>query len=140
MKKVSLVSVGITTLCFMLCGCVGYAAFGDMSPNNLLTGFGLYNPYCLLDIANVAVVVQLVREYQLSCQPIFVFIEKQALVRFPSSEFIAKDIGFRIPGFKPTSFNLFRYKTSFIIEWYFRSSLDIIFFFLKKFFGHNINM
>ncbi|KAF2296690.1 hypothetical protein GH714_001252 [Hevea brasiliensis] len=60
MKKASLISVIVTTLFYMLCGCFGYAAFGDASPGNLLTGFGFYNPYWLLDIANVAIVVHLV--------------------------------------------------------------------------------
>ena len=43
---------------------MGYAAFGDNSPGNLLTGFGFYNPYWLLDIANLAIVIHLVGAYQ----------------------------------------------------------------------------
>ncbi|KAJ0110323.1 hypothetical protein Patl1_00382 [Pistacia atlantica] len=83
MKKASLVSVGVTTLFYMLCACSGYAAFGDLSPGNLLTGFGFYNPYWLLDIANAAIVIHLVGGYQVYCQPLFAFIEKQATARFP---------------------------------------------------------
>ncbi|GFY89855.1 amino acid permease 2 [Actinidia rufa] len=49
---------------YLLCGCMGYAAFGDNSPGNLLTGFGFYNPYWLLDIANLAIVIHLVGAYQ----------------------------------------------------------------------------
>lgn len=109
MKKATLVSVGVTTMFYMLCGCMGYAAFGDMSPGNLLTGFGFYNPYWLLDIANAAIVVHLVGAYQVYCQPLFAFIEKQASIRFPNSEFIAKDIKIPVPGFKPFRLNLFRY-------------------------------
>ncbi|CAN1801488.1 Amino acid permease 3, partial [Linum perenne] len=92
MKKSSLVSVSVTTLFYMLCGCFGYAAFGDQSPGNLLTGFGFYNPYWLLDIANVAIVVHLVGAYQVYCQPLFAFVEKQAVKRFPDSYFITTDI------------------------------------------------
>ncbi|KAH0920322.1 hypothetical protein HID58_027982 [Brassica napus] len=98
MKKATLVSVGVTTMFYMLCGCMGYAAFGDMSPGNLLTGFGFYNPYWLLDIANAAIVVHLVGAYQVYCQPLFAFIERQASTRFPDSDFIAKDIKIPVPG------------------------------------------
>uniref|UniRef100_A0A1J3GY82 Amino acid permease 3 n=1 Tax=Noccaea caerulescens TaxID=107243 RepID=A0A1J3GY82_NOCCA len=117
MKKATLVSVGVTTMFYMLCGCMGYAAFGDMSPGNLLTGFGFYNPYWLLDIANAAIVVHLVGAYQVYCQPLFAFIEKQASIRFPDSEFIAKDIKIPVPGFKPFRLNLFRliWRTVFVI-------------------------
>ncbi|CAH8354722.1 unnamed protein product [Eruca vesicaria subsp. sativa] len=117
MKKATLVSVGVTTTFYMLCGCMGYAAFGDMSPGNLLTGFGFYNPYWLLDIANAAIVVHLVGAYQVYCQPLFAFIEKQASVRFPDSDFIAKDIKIPIPGFKPLRLNFFRliWRTVFVI-------------------------
>lgn len=64
MKKATILSIAVTTLFYMLCGCMGYAAFGDLAPGNLLTGFGFYNPYWLLDIANVAIVVHLVGAYQ----------------------------------------------------------------------------
>jgi amino acid permease len=64
MKKATLFSIAVTTIFYMLCGSMGYAAFGDDSPGNLLTGFGFYNPYWLLDIANVAIVVHLVGAYQ----------------------------------------------------------------------------
>lgn len=117
MKKASLISVGVTTLFYMLCGCFGYAAFGDLSPGNLLTGFGFYNPYWLLDIANAAIVIHLVGAYQVFCQPLFAFIEKQAHQRFPDSEFITKDIKVPIPGFKCYNLNLFRlvWRTIFVI-------------------------
>ncbi|XP_010428816.1 PREDICTED: amino acid permease 3 [Camelina sativa] len=117
MKKATLVSVGVTTIFYMLCGCMGYAAFGDLSPGNLLTGFGFYNPYWLLDIANAAIVIHLIGAYQVYCQPLFAFIEKQASIRFPDCEFIAKDIKIPIPGFKPLRLNLFRliWRTVFVI-------------------------
>lgn len=64
MKKATLFSITVTTVFYLLCGCMGYAAFGDLAPGNLLTGFGFYNPYWLLDIANLAIVVHLVGAYQ----------------------------------------------------------------------------
>lgn len=64
MRKATFFSVTVTTVFYLLCGCMGYAAFGDNAPGNLLTGFGFYNPYWLLDIANLAIVVHLVGAYQ----------------------------------------------------------------------------
>ncbi|KAE9603945.1 hypothetical protein Lal_00002173 [Lupinus albus] len=118
MKKATLVSVTVTTLFYMLCGCFGYAAFGDESPGNLLTGFGFYNPYWLLDIANAAIVIHLVGAYQVFTQPLFAFVEKNAAKRFPNSDFINKDIEVPIPGLKnPYKLNLFRsiWRTMFVI-------------------------
>ncbi|KAF5444722.1 hypothetical protein F2P56_033830 [Juglans regia] len=117
MKKATLVSVAVTTLFYMLCGCMGYAAFGDLSPGNLLTGFGFYNPYWLLDIANAAIVIHLVGAYQVYSQPLFAFIEKNAQERFPDSQFITKEIRIPIPGFHSFRLNLFRliWRTIFVI-------------------------
>ncbi|XP_027089778.1 amino acid permease 3 [Coffea arabica] len=108
MKKATLLSVAVTTIFYMSCGCFGYAAFGDLAPGNLLTGFGFYNPYWLLDIANIAIVIHLVGAYQVYCQPLFAFIEKTARNWFPESKFITKEIEIPIPGFKPYKLNLFR--------------------------------
>ncbi|KAJ7965511.1 Amino acid permease [Quillaja saponaria] len=117
MKKATKISVAVTTLFYMLCGCFGYAAFGDLSPGNLLTGTGFLNPFWLLDIANAAIVIHLVGAYQVYCQPLFAFIEKVAANRFPDSDFIKKDIDVPIPGFLPYKLNLFRlvWRTIFVI-------------------------
>uniref|UniRef100_A0A0D3G7U4 Amino acid transporter transmembrane domain-containing protein n=1 Tax=Oryza barthii TaxID=65489 RepID=A0A0D3G7U4_9ORYZ len=80
MKRATMVSVATTTVFYMLCGCMGYAAFGDRSPDNLLTGFGFYEPFWLLDVANAAIVVHLVGAYQVFVQPIFAFVERSAFV------------------------------------------------------------
>ncbi|KAL8110293.1 amino acid permease 3-like [Apium graveolens] len=118
MKKATLLSVAVTTVFYMLCGCFGYAAFGDLSPGNLLTGFGFYNPYWLLDIANIAIVVHLVGAYQVYCQPLFAFVEKHAAKTFPKSNFINKEYNIPLPaGFRPYKLNLFRlvWRTIFVI-------------------------
>ncbi|KAL2928161.1 Amino acid permease 2 [Bienertia sinuspersici] len=117
MKKASFISIAVTTIFYILCGCMGYAAFGDLAPGNLLTGFGFYNPYWLLDIANAAIVIHLVGAYQVYCQPLFAFIEKSASQKWPESEFITKDIKIRIPGLSPYSLNLFRlvWRTAFVL-------------------------
>ncbi|KAL9265710.1 Amino acid permease 3-like protein [Drosera capensis] len=117
MKKATLISVAVTTIFYMLCGCMGYAAFGDLAPGNLLTGFGFYNPYWLVDIANAAIVVHLIGAYQVYCQPLFAFIEKAASTFFPDSKFITKEIKIPIPGTKTYNLNLFRlvWRTLFVI-------------------------
>ncbi|KAJ6939205.1 amino acid permease 3 [Populus alba x Populus x berolinensis] len=117
MKRATLISVAVTTLFYMFCGCFGYAAFGDLSPGNLLTGFGFYNPYWLLDIANAAIVIHLVGAYQVYCQPLFAFVEKEAARRFPDSDFVTKDIKISIPGLGPYNLNLFRmiWRTLFVV-------------------------
>ena len=64
MKKASLVGVTMTTMFYVLCGCVGYAAFGNNAPGNFLTSFGFYEPFWLIDFANVCIVIHLVGAYQ----------------------------------------------------------------------------
>lgn len=64
MKKASLVGVSTTTMFYVLCGCVGYAAFGNSAPGNFLTGFGFYEPFWLIDVANACIAVHLIGAYQ----------------------------------------------------------------------------
>ena len=45
-------------------GGAGYAAFGNDAPSNLLTGFGFYNPWWLLDLANLCVVIHIIGTWQ----------------------------------------------------------------------------
>ena len=97
MKKANMVSVAVTTTFYMLCGCMGYAALGDHAPGNLLTEFGFRNPFWLIDIANIAIVIHLVGAYQVFAQPLFAFIEKWAFKKCPSSKFINKEIRVSIP-------------------------------------------
>lgn len=118
MRKATLISVAVTTLFYMLCGCVGYAAFGDSSPGNLLAAGGFRNPYWLLDIANLAIVIHLVGAYQVYCQPLFAFVEKEAAKRYPESKFITNETKIHLfPGSKPFNLNLFRlvWRTIFVI-------------------------
>jgi len=64
MKKATTLAIFITTGFYMAVGTMGYGAFGDEAPTNLLTGFGFFNPYWLIDIANVFIMVHLVGAYQ----------------------------------------------------------------------------
>ncbi|XP_008442267.2 amino acid permease 4-like [Cucumis melo] len=108
MKKATTFSIILTTLFYLLCGCMGYAAFGNNAPGNLLTGFGFYNPFWLIDIANVAIVVHLVGAYQVLSQPIFAFVEKKAAQAWPDSPFINKDYKLSISSSRLYNINLFR--------------------------------
>ncbi|PKU85644.1 amino acid permease 3 [Dendrobium catenatum] len=108
MKKANFFSVAITTVFYTLCGSMGYAAFGDAAPGNLLTGFGFYNPYWLLDIANAAIVVHLVGAYQVFSQPLFAFVEKSARERWPDSRFINREVVVSISKGRKFKLNIFR--------------------------------
>ncbi|XP_020203977.1 amino acid permease 4 [Cajanus cajan] len=114
MRKATLISIAVTTTFYMLCGCMGYAAFGDAAPGNLLTGFGFYNPYWLIDIANAAIVIHLVGAYQVFSQPIFAFVEKGVTERWPHT---VKELKIQIPGLPPYKLNMFRlvWRTVFVV-------------------------
>lgn len=64
MKRASLIGVSTTTLFYMLCGLIGYAAFGNDAPGNFLTGFGFYEPFWLIDFANICIAIHLIGAYQ----------------------------------------------------------------------------
>ncbi|GAV65745.1 Aa_trans domain-containing protein, partial [Cephalotus follicularis] len=118
MRKATKLSIVVTTMFYMLCGCMGYAAFGDRAPGNLLSGFGVFNPFWILDIANAAIVVHLVGAYQVFCQPVFAFIEKWAVQKWPQSYFVTKEFKIPIPGStRLYKLNLFRlvWRTIFVI-------------------------
>jgi hypothetical protein len=66
MKRASIGSILVTTFFYLCCGCFGYAAFGSDSPGNLLTGFGFYEPYWLIDFANACIILHLLGGYQVS--------------------------------------------------------------------------
>ncbi|PQQ07949.1 amino acid permease 3 [Prunus yedoensis var. nudiflora] len=117
MKKATLLSLTVASIFYILCGCMGYAAFGDLSPGNLLTDKGFHNPFWLIDIANAAIVIHLVGAYQVFAQPIFALVEKTAAEFFPNSQFITEDIRIPIPGFGAYNLNLFRlvWRTFYVI-------------------------
>ncbi|KAI4306275.1 hypothetical protein L6164_029565 [Bauhinia variegata] len=87
MKKASMISIFITTFFYLCCGCFGYAAFGDATPGNLLTGFGFYEPYWLIDFANACIILHLVGGYQIYSQPIYSLFDRWCSRTFSDSEF-----------------------------------------------------
>ena len=65
-KRASAIAVIVTSVFYLGCGCFGYAAFGNNTPGNLLTGFGFYEPYWIVDFANVCIIVHLIGGYQVN--------------------------------------------------------------------------
>nr|GEY26939.1 probable amino acid permease 7 [Tanacetum cinerariifolium] len=85
MKKTSTIAVVITASFYLLCGGSGYAAFGDSTPGNLLTGFGFYEPYWLVDFGNACIVLHLVGGYQIYSQTLYAIVERWYAEKFPES-------------------------------------------------------
>ncbi|KAL8145379.1 amino acid permease 6-like [Apium graveolens] len=117
MKKASLAGVSTTTMFYMLCGCFGYAAFGNKAPGNFLTGFGFYEPYWLIDFANVCIAVHLIGAYQVFAQPIFGFVESRCSKRWPESKFISSEYTIPVPFCGEWNINLFRmvWRTTYVV-------------------------
>ncbi|CAM8941568.1 unnamed protein product [Rhodiola kirilowii] len=117
MKKASYVGVFVTTFFYLLCGLMGYAAFGNSAPGNFLTGFGFYEPFWLVDLANFCIVVHLVAAYQVFCQPIFAFVETKCQNQWPDNHFISETHQVQLPFTGPFSMSLFRlfWRTAYVM-------------------------
>ncbi|KAL4390329.1 hypothetical protein AHAS_Ahas03G0134200 [Arachis hypogaea] len=100
MKKASVISVAITTFFYLGCGGAGYAAFGNDTPGNLLTGFGSSKYYWLVNFANVCIVVHLVGAYQVYSQPLFAIVENWFGFQYSDSKFVNHSY-FLKPSFLP---------------------------------------
>lgn len=74
MKKASTIAISMTTFFYLCCGGFGYAAFGNFAPGNLLTGFGFYEPYWLIDFANACIILHLVGGYQVLLLLVLIFV------------------------------------------------------------------
>ncbi|KAA8527116.1 hypothetical protein F0562_008655 [Nyssa sinensis] len=118
MKKASMAAVLITTFFYLGCGCFGYAAFGNNTPGNLLTGFGFYEPYWLIDFANICIVLHLIGGYQVYSQPVFAFAEKWFAGKFPNSGFMNNFYTFKLPLLPAFQLNPFRlcFRTAYVIS------------------------
>ncbi|KAL3643294.1 hypothetical protein CASFOL_014109 [Castilleja foliolosa] len=97
MKKASVISICITTFFYLSCGGFGYAAFGDQTPGDLLTGFGTYGPSWLIDLANACVVLHLIGGYQVYSQPLFAMVDKWLASKFPQSSFVNRNYNLKLP-------------------------------------------
>ncbi|GKC86192.1 amino acid permease 6-like protein, partial [Tanacetum coccineum] len=134
MKRASLAGVSTTTIFYVLCGCIGYAAFGNDAPGNFLTGFGFYEPFWLIDFANVCIAIHLIGAYQVFCQPIFGFIEMKCRQRWPDSKFITTEHILNVPFYGDYYVNMFRlvWRTAYVIM---TAVIAMIFPFFNSFLG-----
>ena len=68
MKQATNFAILVTTAFYLSVGCLGYSAFGDKAPINLLnvgsSGEGFVNPHWLVDCANVVVMINMLGGYQ----------------------------------------------------------------------------
>ncbi|KAJ9561154.1 hypothetical protein OSB04_006314 [Centaurea solstitialis] len=112
MKKATTVGIMASAVFYMLCGALGYAAFGIDAPGNFLTGFGFFDPFWLVDLANICIVVHLLGAYQVLAQPFFGFIDDWSRKRWPQSTLIVKNYSLR-----GLELNLFRlvWRTTYVI-------------------------
>ncbi|XP_057431218.1 probable amino acid permease 7 [Lotus japonicus] len=118
MKKASMMAIFITTFFYLCCGCFGYAAFGNATPGNLLTGFGFYEPFWLIDLANACIILHLVGGYQIFCQPIYSSVDRWSSRRFPDSGFVNNSYKVKLPLLPAFQLNLFRFcfRTAYVIS------------------------
>ncbi|KAL3333693.1 hypothetical protein AABB24_033662 [Solanum stoloniferum] len=116
MKKVSVMASSVTTFFYLCCGGFGYAAFGNSTPGNLLTGFGFYEPYWLVDFANACVILHLVGGYQVFSQPIFAEVERWFTRKFPDSQFVHKNHTLKPLSILPFRLNFMRlfFRTTYV--------------------------
>ncbi|XP_020213797.1 probable amino acid permease 7 [Cajanus cajan] len=116
MKKASTISVIVTTFFYLCCGCFGYAAFGNDTPGNLLTGFAHYKRHWLVDFANACIVIHLVGAYQVYSQPLYANVENWLRFRFPDSEFVNHTYFLKLPLLPAFQLNFLRltFRTAYV--------------------------
>ncbi|KAF3598342.1 hypothetical protein F2Q69_00036550 [Brassica cretica] len=117
MKRASLVGVSTTTFFYILCGCLGYAAFGNKAPGDFLTDFGFYEPFWLIDFANACIAFHLIGAYQVFAQPIFQFVEKRCNRNWPDNKFITSEYSVNVLFLGKFNISLFRlvWRTAYVV-------------------------
>ncbi|KAL6844109.1 hypothetical protein ACP4OV_025782 [Aristida adscensionis] len=106
MQKANAIAVLVTSCIYFSISCCGYAAFGDATPGNVLTGFGFYEPFWLVDLANACIVIHLLGGYQLFSQQVFFFADRWCATNFPNSAFVNKFYTVRAPCLPAVSYGL----------------------------------
>ncbi|WOK94611.1 amino acid permease 6-like [Canna indica] len=97
MKRAAMYGIGVTTIFYLSLGCAGYAAFGNDAPGNILTGFGFYEPFWLVDIGNMCIILHLIGAYQVYAQPIFAAVEQRISSQWPENKFIDTVYTIQVP-------------------------------------------
>ncbi|KAM0029419.1 putative amino acid transporter, transmembrane domain-containing protein [Helianthus debilis subsp. tardiflorus] len=115
-KRASAIAMVVTAIFYLGCGCFGYAAFGNDTPGNLLTGFGFYEPYWLIGFANACILIYLLGGYQLYSQPVFASVERWLTQKFPDNEFLERFHELKLPLLPVFRFNMFRlcFRTAYV--------------------------
>ncbi|XP_030511133.2 probable amino acid permease 7 isoform X1 [Cannabis sativa] len=118
MKKATMISVFLTTLFYLCCGCFGYAAFGNDTPGNLLSGFEFFEPYWLIGFANACIVLHLVGGYQMFSQPIFAVSEKWLSKNYSNNEFVKNFYTLKLPLLPLVQLNPMRlcFRTAYVVS------------------------
>ncbi|KAE8731303.1 Amino acid permease 1 [Hibiscus syriacus] len=134
MKRATSVGVSTTTLFYVLCGLFGYAAFGNDAPGNFLTGFGFYEPFWLIDFANICIAIHLIGAYQVFAQPLFGFVEGWCSRNWSDNKFITGEHAVDIPFYGIYYVNFFRLvgRTAYVIV---TAVIAMIFPFFNDFLG-----
>ncbi|KAE8653935.1 Amino acid permease 6 [Hibiscus syriacus] len=134
MKRATSVGVSTTTLFYVLCGIFGYAAFGNDAPGNFLTGFGFYEPFWLVDFANICIAIHLIGAYQVFAQPLFGFVEGWCSRNWSDNKFITGEHAVDIPLYGIYYVNFFRlvWRTAYVIV---TAVIAMIFPFFNDFLG-----
>ncbi|XP_068471996.1 amino acid permease 8-like [Phaseolus vulgaris] len=114
MKRANVLGLTAMTILFLLCSGLGYAAFGDNTPGNILTGFT--EPFWLVALGNGCIVIHMIGAYQVMGQPFFRIVEMGANMVWPHADFINKEYPLMM-GNVVVHFNLFRlvWRTIFVI-------------------------
>ncbi|KAL2505583.1 Amino acid permease 6 [Abeliophyllum distichum] len=86
----------------------GTLHLGTKLPGNFLTGFGFYEPFWLIDFANVCIAIHLIGAYQVFAQPIFSFVERLGSQKWPENKFITTEHAINVPLCGTWYINLFR--------------------------------
>ncbi|KAL3638508.1 Amino acid permease 6 [Castilleja foliolosa] len=117
MKRAASIGISISTIFYMLCGILGYAAFGNNAPGNFLTGFGFYEPFWLIAFANLCIAIHLFGAYQVFCQPLFTIVEDWSKEKWKESKFITAEYPIRLPFLGSFNLNLFRlvWRTCYVV-------------------------
>lgn len=102
MKRATLYGIGVTTAFYLSIGVMGYMAFGNDAPGNVLTGF--HEPFWLVDLANFAVIIHLSGSFQVFAQPIFTVYEKWIASRWPPTSLFLHVYTIKLPFPRPCLF------------------------------------